>query len=153
MGDYLHTIGEMSGLGTSAICSIVSEVCAKPLLIVFGTVMGSCFLGSTSSLCSSVVCKYSLGYLVFVKFLYCIKKEKEGLVDCLWEEQVSKHMPTCETEFLGEVHDMQELWQFPCAWAAVNGCHIPIKCPNKTKTQNENTKRKHKAKIQNENTK
>ena len=31
----------MSGLGTSAICSIVSEVCAKPLLIVFGTVMGS----------------------------------------------------------------------------------------------------------------
>ena len=62
-------------------------------------------------------------------------------------------MPTCETEYLGEVHGMQELWQFPCAWAAVDGCHIPIKCPNKTKTQNENTKRKNKTKTQSENTK
>ena len=24
---------------------------------------------------------------------------------------------------------MEELWQFPCSWAAVDGCHIPIKCP------------------------
>ena len=24
---------------------------------------------------------------------------------------------------------MEELWQFPCCWAAVDGCHIPIKCP------------------------
>ena len=36
--------------------------------------MGSCFPGSTSLLGSPVVCKYSLRYLVFVKFLYCIKK-------------------------------------------------------------------------------
>ena len=25
---------------------------------------------------------------------------------------------------------MEELWQFPCCWAAVNGCNIPIKCPD-----------------------
>ena len=79
-GDYLHTIGEMSGLGTSTICSIVSEVC-------------------------------------------------QTLADCLWVEEVSKHMPTCATEFLSKIHDMQELWQLPCAWAALDGCHIPIKCP------------------------
>eukprot|EP00794_Sanderia_malayensis_P005742 gene5742-biopygen4655 len=24
---------------------------------------------------------------------------------------------------------MEEFWQFPCSWAAVDGCHIPIKCP------------------------
>ena len=24
---------------------------------------------------------------------------------------------------------MEELWQFPCCWAAIDGCHIPIKCP------------------------
>ena len=37
--------------------------------------MGSCFPGSTSLLCSPVFCKYSLRYLVFVKFLYCMKKK------------------------------------------------------------------------------
>ena len=25
--------------------------------------------------------------------------------------------------------DGDELWQFPFSWAAVDGCHIPIKCP------------------------
>ena len=24
---------------------------------------------------------------------------------------------------------MEELWQFPCCWSALDGCHIPIKCP------------------------
>jgi hypothetical protein len=24
---------------------------------------------------------------------------------------------------------MEERWQFPCCWAAIDGCHIPIKCP------------------------
>ena len=27
------------------------------------------------------------------------------------------------------VIDMEELWQFLCCWAAVDGCHIPMKCP------------------------
>ena len=25
--------------------------------------------------------------------------------------------------------DMEEFWQFPCCWAAIDGCHIPLKCP------------------------
>ena len=37
--------------------------------------MGSCFPGSSSLLCSPVVCKCRLRYLIFVKFLYCIKKK------------------------------------------------------------------------------
>ena len=36
--------------------------------------MSSCFPGSTSLLCSPVVCKYGRRYVVFVKFLCCIKK-------------------------------------------------------------------------------
>ena len=41
--------------------------------------MGFCFPGSTSLLCSPVVCKHSLRYLVFVKFLYCIKKPVDAM--------------------------------------------------------------------------
>ena len=26
--------------------------------------------------------------------------------------------------------DMEEIWQFPCCWSAVDGCHISIKCPD-----------------------
>ena len=25
--------------------------------------------------------------------------------------------------------NMEQFWQFPYCWAAVDGCHIPIKCP------------------------
>jgi hypothetical protein len=29
-----------------------------------------------------------------------------------------------------KIMDMEEIWQFPCCWAAVDGCHISIKCPD-----------------------
>ena len=39
-------------------------------------------------------------------------------------------MPKTEEEFRKKILDMEEFWQFPCCWAAVDGCHIPIpKCP------------------------
>jgi len=41
----------------------------------------------------------------------------------------SKHMPECEVQFAISIHQFQEMCQFPCAWAALDGCHIPIKCP------------------------
>ena len=25
--------------------------------------------------------------------------------------------------------DMEQVWQFPCCWSAMDGCHISIKCP------------------------
>ena len=43
--------------------------------------MGSCFPGSESLLCSPVVCKYSLKYLVYAKFFYCLKKDANSVVD------------------------------------------------------------------------
>ena len=38
-------------------------------------------------------------------------------------------MPDSTEAFKEKILDMEELWQFPCCWAAIDGCHIPIKCP------------------------
>ena len=51
------------------------------------------------------------------------------LVDHLWKETVTCHMPQTEEEFKKKVLDMEEFWQFPCCWATIDGCHIPMKCP------------------------
>ena len=51
------------------------------------------------------------------------------LVDHLWSECVSSHMPKTQDDFMKKMLDMDEFWQFPCCWAAIDGCHIPIKCP------------------------
>ena len=31
--------------------------------------------------------------------------------------------------FIEKMVDTEEFWQFPCCWAAVDDCHIPIKSP------------------------
>ena len=54
----------------------------------------------------------------------------EAIVDNLWEEHVSKHYPENEQQFKEKMLDMEERWQFPCCWAAIDGCHIPLKCPD-----------------------
>ena len=51
------------------------------------------------------------------------------LVDHLWSESVSCFMPKTREEFKKKMLDMEEFWQFPCCWAAIDGCHIPMKCP------------------------
>ena len=51
------------------------------------------------------------------------------MVKHLWKESVDKFMPHSEQEFKNKIIDMEEMWQFPCCWAALDGCHIPIKCP------------------------
>ena len=38
-------------------------------------------------------------------------------------------MPKSDEDFKEKILDMEELWQFPFSWGAVDGCHIPIKCP------------------------
>ena len=53
----------------------------------------------------------------------------QALVEQLWTDTISRHMPKTEEEFRKKILDMEEFWQFPCCWAAVDGCHIPIKCP------------------------
>ena len=60
---------------------------------------------------------------------YIVNEVTSAIVECLWEDSVTKHMPKSEDEFKSKILDMEEAWQFPCCWSAVNGCHIPIKCP------------------------
>ena len=58
-----------------------------------------------------------------------VNEVTEAIVSCLWTDCVSVHMPKTEDEFKEKILDMEELWQFPFGWAAVDGCHIPVKCP------------------------
>ena len=58
-----------------------------------------------------------------------VNEVTEAIVSCLWKECVVSHMPKTEQEFKDKIMDMEELWQFPYSWAAVDGCHIAIKCP------------------------
>ena len=51
------------------------------------------------------------------------------LVDHLWSECVSSPIPKTQDDFKKKILDMDEFWLFPCCWAAIDGCHIPIKCP------------------------
>ena len=52
-----------------------------------------------------------------------------AIVENMWGDCVNKHLPKTPEEFKTKIVDMEELWQFPYCWSAVDGCHIPIKCP------------------------
>ena len=54
----------------------------------------------------------------------------EAIMKNMWEEHVSAHFPGKEQQFREKMLDMEERWQFPCCWAAIDGCHIPLKCPD-----------------------
>ena len=79
-GDYYYTIAEMTGLGTSTVCGIVSDV-------------------------------------------------TKAIINNLWNEQVDQHFPKDKQQFREKILDMEEMWQFSCSWGAIDGCHIPLKCP------------------------
>lgn len=58
-----------------------------------------------------------------------VQEVSQVLVDHLWAETISTHMPQSQEDFKIKILDMEEFWQFPCCWAAIDGCHIPMKCP------------------------
>lgn len=58
-----------------------------------------------------------------------VNEVTKAIVENLWDECVTKHMPKSEEEFRKKMIDMEQFWQFPYCWAAVDGCHVPIKCP------------------------
>ena len=80
-GDYIYTIGEMTGFAKSTVCTIVTETC-------------------------------------------------RAIIDTLWERAVTKYFPTTEDDFKEKMMKFGEEWQFPYAFSAVDGSHLPIKCPN-----------------------
>ena len=83
------------------------------------------------------VCLYRLGRGDY----YCTISELTGLgvstvcevsqaiVENLWDNEVASHFPQNANELRRKMEEMDEEWQFTCAFAAIDGCHISIKCP------------------------
>ena len=44
----------------------------------------------------------------------------KAIVEVLWESEVSTYMPKSETEFYQKISDMEQMWQFPCCWDAID---------------------------------
>ena len=53
----------------------------------------------------------------------------EVIINNLWNDSVVNHFPKNEQAFREKMLDMEQMWQFPCCWSAIDGCHISIKCP------------------------
>ena len=54
------------------------------------------------------------------------QKVTRAIVESMWRDTVSKHLPKTIEDFKRKMLDMEEMWQFPYCWAAIDGCHIPI---------------------------
>ena len=63
----------------------------------------------------------------------------QALVKRLWDETVAINFPKTELEFKEKMALMDEEWQFPYAFGAVDGCHLPIQCPLGAQKQQKNT--------------
>ena len=59
-----------------------------------------------------------------------VREVTEAIVDNLWTDFVESHFPHDREMLYQKVKEMEQEWQFPYAYAAVDGCHIPIKCPS-----------------------
>ena len=53
----------------------------------------------------------------------------QAIVENLWVNEVTSHFPENANELRRKMKEMDEEWQFTCAFAAIDGCHISIKCP------------------------
>ena len=58
-----------------------------------------------------------------------VKKVCPAITARLWEVAVHKHFPKTAEELKDMMISFEEDWQFPCCFGAVDGCHLPIKCP------------------------
>ena len=53
----------------------------------------------------------------------------QAIVETLWEDEVSVYFPKSIEEYRQAMELMDQEWQFPFAFGAVDGCHISIRCP------------------------
>ena len=58
-----------------------------------------------------------------------VRDVSKAIVESLWERYVGDNFPKDEEQLGAKMEEMEQEWQFPCAYAAINGYHIPIKCP------------------------
>ena len=88
--------------------------------------------------CRPAICFYRLGrgdYLYTVAELFglgvttvhqFIEEVCEAIVRNMWKRSVQAHFPMTRDNFMEKMVDMAALWQFPCCWGAIDGCHISI---------------------------
>ena len=91
---------------------------------------------------SLALCLYRLAVLrlslhnrrdVWTSRISCMPKVVEvctTIIKELWLETVEIHFPKTNDEFKEKLQDMDTEWQFSCAFAAIDGSHLPIKCPS-----------------------
>ena len=54
----------------------------------------------------------------------------QAIVNNLWKQAVCSKFPSTLEHFKESSLDMEEMWQYPLAFSALDGCHIPIKMPS-----------------------
>ena len=58
-----------------------------------------------------------------------IKEVCQVIIHLFWEECVTKYFPKSTEEFRQCMIDMETEWQFRFAFSAIDGSHLPIRCP------------------------
>lgn len=53
-----------------------------------------------------------------------------SIVKNLWKSALMELFHSNADQVTAKIIDMEQLWQFSCAWGAVEGCHLPMVCPN-----------------------
>ena len=60
----------------------------------------------------------------------CVVREvANAIVENLWIRYVDGHFPTNSNVLHQKIREMEQEWQVPYAYEAIDGCHIPLKCP------------------------
>ena len=75
---------------------------------------------------------HTIGELVgLAKSTVCeiVKEVSEAIVFRFWQQMVARHAPHSLEDLKETMTDFDEKWQFPCCFGAIDGCHLPIKCP------------------------
>ena len=60
----------------------------------------------------------------------CVVREvAKAIVENLWSKYVDGYFPTNSNVLHQKIREMEQEWQFSYAYVAIDGCHIPLKCP------------------------
>ena len=59
-----------------------------------------------------------------------VSKTCTVIINTLWDDTVKWHFSTSEDDIRHCMGKFGEEWQFPYAFAAADGSHLPLKCPN-----------------------
>ena len=52
----------------------------------------------------------------------------EAIINRLWQPIAAENMPKSLEKLKDTMASFDEIWQFPCAYRAIYGCYLPIKC-------------------------